>query len=229
VTSPPVHIHAVAVLADGGVLSWELAAAEQDQASIHFERGADEEPGGERTGAHEELTFRVQHRPPLDRPGGLFRTGTFGGAVPTGKEPGRDVPDYVVAMIAQAIGWQPGGGLTPGTPAYASAVRGQAGIIAQRIWSEAFLAGIAAAERLGMIRSKVMLGDPQPQMMPLFSVHGEPNWVPPRCPHDGCGAPVSTIEPFLTAMSDGKGNREVVARPCDHVVWVPDPVKVTFT
>lgn len=167
VTCTPVHIQFAAVMSDGGVIHYELPVEAQDQAELQFGMGADlAESAGDDPRVTDvrsrslTLTAKVTWRPPLDRPDGLYRVGGSGGAAPTGEMPGREVPDYVVAQIAQLIaGWSPAGpGMQRGTPAYAAAVRAQATLTAQRMWHEAYLSGVDCGYRMSAAPTRMMLG-----------------------------------------------------------------------
>lgn len=230
----PLHIQVLAVMASGEVVSLEMPVDPGDQAG--FTLNVDEAADGSQTFVQVGLFAQYAQRPPGE--GKPYRLGTFGGAAPDGEMPGREVPDWVVAHLAQLLaGWSPPGHMPRGSQAYNQAVRGQATLTAQWLWQQAFVAGLHAAERMGMFRQRIIgpIASPvaTPLTIPLFAPgdDGKPNWLPPKCPEPDCGQRVDDLEASLTDLAEvvgGKGRRQVTAKPCGHLIWVPDPIEVTL-
>lgn len=265
-----IHAHAVVVCADGGMLTYELPVCPGDKAEVEFTTEqimdapparlqADPDPITTRTrdfgvAKDVELRFKVRYRGDLvrDETGGLYRTTAFGGAAqPTTTAAGREIPEHLVAMLANNMAWQPAGEMVPGTAPWAQAVRGLAQMLGQRLWDEAFLAGITYAQHLGLYpqRYLVSVGDDNrmvmqprstttnaaPRSLPLFDDQGKATWTGFQCPRSeqtdppavGCTQTITGMTAVPDAERDEQGRRRVTGQPCGHEFWMPDPIPVT--
>jgi hypothetical protein len=146
--------------------------------------------------------------------------------------PGRSVPEHHVDDLARLLtSWSPSGRHHGAHPEPVKQTRAQAQLTVQRIWDEAFHAGMVAAESVRSFRQRVILGGSKMKMPLIDEVTGKARWLPEACtyelgPGQLCGQPVADLETTLVDENDGKGNRSLLAQPCGHRIWLSETVDV---